>query len=63
MMIALGSVKNSRLKFPPRRCYEFGVGLDRGALVGAGGLSHFIVAQRVGVIDRPGAYSPVGLSC
>ena len=48
---------------PLRRCHEFGVGLDRGALVGAGGLSHFIVALRVGAIDRPGAYSPVGLSC
>jgi hypothetical protein len=48
---------------PLRRCHEFGVGLDRGALVGAGGLSHFIVALRGGAIDRPGADSPVGLSC
>jgi hypothetical protein len=47
---------------PLRRCYEFGialgeairsfVGLDRVALVGAGGLSHFIGVPRVGDIDE-----------
>lgn len=47
---------------PLRRCYEFGIalgqairsfaGLDRVALVGAGGLSHFIGVPRVGDIDE-----------
>ena len=47
---------------PLRRCYEFGAalgeavrsfaGLDRVALVGAGGLSHFIGVPRVGDIDE-----------
>jgi hypothetical protein len=47
---------------PLRRCYEFGAalgqairsypGLDRVALVGAGGISHFIGVPRVGDIDE-----------
>jgi hypothetical protein len=47
---------------PPRRCYEFGAALgaairsypdlERVALVGAGGLSHWIGSPRVGDIDE-----------